>query len=51
MCRQAKEFPAYGWEKNMGYPTSTHREAIKKYGITPLHRRTFRLSDEQLTLV
>jgi ribonuclease HII len=50
MCRQAKEFPAYDWDKNMGYPTQKHREAIKIYGITPLHRKSFRLFDEQLNL-
>jgi len=37
----AKEFPQYGWERNMGYPTAEHIEAIKKYGYTIHHRRSF----------
>ncbi|MBN1650196.1 MAG: ribonuclease HII [Bacteroidales bacterium] len=38
-----KEFPAYDWIKNKGYPTLKHREAIMDYGITPYHRKSFRL--------
>lgn len=45
-----EEFPMYNWKKNKGYPTQEHREAIKKYGITKYHRKTFRLLPEQLTL-
>lgn len=41
MEEAAKEFPAYSWEQNKGYPTKAHREAIKKYGASPLHRKTF----------
>ncbi|MEM7362216.1 MAG: ribonuclease HII [Bacteroidota bacterium] len=37
----AKEYHGYGWETNVGYPTRSHREAIRKYGLTPLHRKTF----------
>lgn len=37
----AKEFPEYGWERNMGYPTKEHIEAIKKHGFTKWHRRSF----------
>ena len=36
-----EEFPNYGWNKNMGYPTREHREAIAKHGVTPYHRLTF----------
>ena len=36
------EYPQYGWDKNMGYPTADHRKAIKQYGLTPYHRKTFR---------
>jgi len=43
----AKEFPQYGWEHNAGYPTLKHRAAIKKYGVTYLHRMTFRLLKEE----
>ena len=45
-----KEYPQYGWCRNMGYPTKEHRRAIKEYGITPYHRLTFRLTDEQTHL-
>ena len=48
MLQIDKEFPQYNWAKNKGYPTADHREAIKKYGITPYHRRSFRLLDTQL---
>jgi len=44
------EFPDYYWKKNKGYPTKQHREAIRKFGITPYHRKTFRLLPEQLKL-
>ena len=37
----ALEFPQYGWDRNAGYPTAEHLLAIKKYGITKHHRRTF----------
>lgn len=48
----SKEYPQYQWSKNKGYPTQDHREAIKKHGITPYHRRSFRLlpDGEQLKL-
>ena len=42
------EFPEYGWNKNKGYPTSYHRDAIRKYGITPYHRKSFNLFDTQM---
>jgi ribonuclease HII len=38
-----KEFPMYNWKQNKGYPTKEHRDAIRKYGITKYHRKTFRL--------
>lgn len=37
----ARDFPQYGWERNMGYPTAEHIAAIRKYGYTPWHRRSF----------
>ncbi|GAB3986767.1 ribonuclease HII [Spirosoma daeguense] len=37
------EFPAYGWAKNVGYPTPIHREAIREFGPTKYHRMSFRL--------
>jgi ribonuclease HII len=42
------EFPEYGWNKNKGYPTFSHRAAIIKYGITPYHRKSFALFDTQM---
>lgn len=45
-----EEFPMYNWKKNKGYPTTEHREAIKKYGTTKYHRMSFRLLPEQLKL-
>lgn len=44
------EFPMYNWKQNKGYPTIEHREAIKKYGITKYHRKSFKLLPEQLSL-
>lgn len=43
MDRLALEYPGYGWEDNKGYPTKAHRETIARLGVTPLHRRSFRL--------
>ncbi len=45
-----KEFPMYNWKQNKGYPTKEHRDAIRKYGITPYHRKSFRLLPEQFEL-
>ena len=44
-----KEYPQYFWKKNKGYPTKQHREAIKEYGITPLHRLSFNLIEKQMS--
>ena len=43
MLRLHEEYPQYHWDTNMGYPTKAHYEAIRKYGITPYHRKTFKL--------
>lgn len=45
-----EEYPMYNWKQNKGYPTKEHREAIKAYGITKYHRKSFRLLPEQLQL-
>lgn len=45
-----EEFPMYNWNKNKGYPTKDHREAIKKFGPCKYHRMSFRLLPEQLAL-
>jgi ribonuclease HII len=42
MVAYDSQYPQYGWKKNKGYPTEDHRKAIECYGITPLHRKTFR---------
>lgn len=47
----ALEYPQYDWQSNKGYPTRRHREAIRQYGITPYHRRSYNLTgDGQLML-
>ena len=43
MLRLHAEFPQYGWDHNMGYPTEEHYAAIHRYGLTPYHRKTFNL--------
>lgn len=50
MANLHKDFPAYQWDKNKGYPTRAHREAIQKWGSNPHHRKSFRLLPEQLVL-
>ena len=51
MNQLAKEYPMYDWLSNKGYPTKKHREAIKQYGITPYHRKSYNLlGDGQLSL-
>ena len=50
MNELAKEYPQYDWQKNKGYPTKKHREAIRQYGITPYHRKSYNLlGDGQLS--
>jgi len=48
MEKMHKKYSQYGWHQNKGYPTELHRQAIQKYGITPLHRKSFKLIDRQL---
>ncbi len=43
MKKAAEKYPQYGWDRNFGYPTGEHRRAVATYGITPLHRKSFRL--------
>lgn len=49
MCKMDSLYPQYGWKQNKGYPTKAHYEAIEKYGITDLHRKSFKL-ERQLKL-
>lgn len=44
MQHYAEEYPGYGWESNMGYPTKAHYAALSRLGPTPIHRLTFKLS-------
>lgn len=50
MRKLAREYPQYGWDRNMAYPTEEHRAAIRQHGVTPYHRKSFNLlgSDETL---
>ncbi len=50
MTNYSKDYPEYGWEQNAGYPTRKHRQAIKEFGICPLHRRSFQLLPSQLEI-
>ena len=51
MNRLAEEYPQYDWLSNKGYPTKKHREAIKQFGITPYHRKSYNLfGTEELSL-
>lgn len=50
MRKIALEYPDYGWDRNMGYPTREHVEAIKKFGFTPYHRKSFHLKELEPTL-
>ena len=50
MKQIAAEHPEYDWHSNKGYPTIKHRKAVLEMGFTPYHRRTFRVSDPQLSI-
>ena len=43
MLRLHEQYPQYHWDTNMGYPTKAHYEAIQQFGITPVHRKSFKL--------
>ena len=47
MKKLHNKYPQYGWDHNKGYPTEEHRRAIVEFGITPVHRRSFRLYGDQ----
>ncbi|MBT8281084.1 MAG: ribonuclease HII [Muriicola sp.] len=50
MRKLHKEYPVYNWQQNKGYPTLEHRKAILKYGLTPYHRKSFKIKNDQLSL-
>jgi len=45
-----EEYPEYGWNQNKGYPTAFHRKALAEFGITPYHRKSFKLFELQLSI-
>ena len=45
MRELALEYPQYGWDRNMGYPTAEHIEAIRRHGYTPWHRKSFHVKE------
>jgi len=50
MRKIANDYPEYGWDRNMGYPTPEHIEAIRRYGYTPWHRKTFTVKELEPSL-
>lgn len=50
MTKLSVEYPGYAWHTNVGYPTQEHRQGIRQLGITPYHRKSFRLLPSQLDL-
>ena len=46
----ARDYPQYGWDRNMGYPTPEHIEAIRQYGFTPWHRKSFHVKELEPSL-
>ena len=48
MTELALAHPGYGWERNVGYPTREHREAIIRIGLTEHHRRSFRFVRDRI---
>ena len=46
MLKIAAEYPQYGWDRNMAYPTKEHRAAIAEYGVTPYHRLSYKLLED-----
>jgi len=51
MLKLAADYPQYDWTNNKGYPTIKHRDAVIAHGMSPFHRKTFRISDPQFKLV
>lgn len=50
MLQQSDRYPMYQWQKNKGYPTKNHIQAIEQHGISPIHRKTFSIKSKQLRL-
>ena len=49
MNELSKLYPEYGFEKHKGYPTKAHKEALKKYGVLDIHRKTYKPVQEVLS--
>ena len=50
MRKIAQDYPQYGWDRNMGYPTPEHIEAIRRHGYTPWHRKSFHVKELEPSL-
>lgn len=50
MVKLSRQYPLYGWERNMGYPTKEHIEAIREFGYTPWHRKSFHPKELEPTI-
>ncbi len=50
MQKLDKKYPVYNWKQNKGYPTSSHREAVKEFGLSPFHRKTFACLPKQIQI-
>ena len=50
MLRLHQEYPVYHWDENKGYPTAAHYAAIKEHGISPYHRKTFNLKNQEISV-
>ena len=50
MRELAAQYPQYGWDRNMGYPTPEHIDAIRRFGYTPWHRKSFHVKELEPTL-
>ncbi len=48
MASLHREYPEFGWDRNVGYPTAMHYKALQEFGATPHHRTTFRLGTERI---
>lgn len=50
MAQLHAEYPVYQWKQNKGYPTSVHRQAVMEIGISPYHRKSFKITEPQLSI-
>jgi ribonuclease HII len=50
MLKLHEKYPFYAWDKNKGYPTKAHRAGIEIHGVTPIHRLSFKLTEQQISI-